>query len=51
MGVLEVVFLILLVLKLAGIGSAAAWSWWVVCSPLLADVAILVLAITLYFML
>lgn len=36
------VFLVLLTLKLAGIGEVAAWSWWAVTSPLWAPlVAIL----------
>ncbi len=33
-GVSTVVFLIFLVLKLAGIGVVATWSWWWVTSPL-----------------
>ncbi len=37
-----VVFLILLVLKLAGIGTVAAWSWWWVTLPLWAPFAVFV---------
>lgn len=33
-GLGTVVFLIFLVLKLAGIGQVANWSWWWVTSPL-----------------
>ena len=33
-GLIEIVFLVLLVLKLAGIGAVAAWSWWWVTAPL-----------------
>jgi hypothetical protein len=33
-GLGTVVFLIFLVLKLAGIGIVATWSWWWVTSPL-----------------
>jgi len=33
-GISTVVFLIFLVLKLAGIGVVATWSWWWVTSPL-----------------
>lgn len=33
-GLGTVVFLIFLVLKLAGIGQVATWSWWWVTSPL-----------------
>ena len=29
-----IVFIVFLVLKLAGIGMVAAWSWWWVTSPL-----------------
>lgn len=29
-----VLFLVFLVLKLAGIGTVATWSWWWVCSPI-----------------
>jgi hypothetical protein len=34
LSLLTVVFLILLVLKLAGIGIVATWSWWLVTLPL-----------------
>jgi len=34
LGLSTIVFLIFLVMKLAGIGQVAAWSWWWVCSPL-----------------
>ena len=33
-GIQTVLFLIFLVLKLAGIGQVATWSWWWVTSPL-----------------
>ena len=33
-GILGFVFLIFLVLKLAGIGIIANWSWWWVTSPI-----------------
>jgi len=33
-GIGTVLFLIFLVLKLAGIGQVANWSWWWVTSPL-----------------
>lgn len=33
-GLGTVLFLIFLVLKLAGIGQVATWSWWWVTSPL-----------------
>ena len=33
-GLSTVLFLIFLVLKLAGIGQVATWSWWWVTSPL-----------------
>lgn len=41
LGLGTIVFLIFLVLKLAGIGQVAAWSWWWVCSPLWIPVAII----------
>jgi hypothetical protein len=34
MGLGTLLFLIFLVMKLAGIGSVANWSWWWVTSPL-----------------
>ncbi|WP_320535296.1 hypothetical protein [Robbsia andropogonis] len=34
-----VVFVILLILKLAGIGIVAGWSWWAVTAPLWAGYA------------
>lgn len=37
-------FLIFLGLKLAGIGIVASWSWWAVCSPLLVQVFLIVIA-------
>jgi hypothetical protein len=33
-GIGTVIFLIFLVLKLAGVGEVATWSWWWVTSPL-----------------
>jgi hypothetical protein len=33
-GIGTVIFLIFLVLKLAGVGDVATWSWWWVTSPL-----------------
>jgi len=48
-GLGTVIFLIFLVLKLAGIGQVATWSWWWVTSPLwiplLVVLAILVIAL------
>jgi hypothetical protein len=34
MGLPGFVFLVFLIMKLAGIGSVAHWSWWWVTSPL-----------------
>jgi hypothetical protein len=34
------VFIVFLILKLAGIGTVATWSWWWVCSPLWIPLAI-----------
>ena len=39
-GLGTLLFLIFLVMKLAGIGSVANWSWWWVTSPLWIPVAI-----------
>lgn len=48
-GLGTVIFLIFLVLKLAGIGQVATWSWWWVTSPLwiplLVVLAILIIAL------
>lgn len=33
-GFAEIIFLIFLTLKLAGIGEVATWSWWWVTSPI-----------------
>ena len=41
-GLGTLLFLIFLVMKLAGIGSVANWSWWWVTSPLWIPVAIVV---------
>lgn len=49
-GLGTVVFLIFLILKLAGIGQVAEWSWWWVTSPLwipLAFVLIVLLGVGL----
>jgi hypothetical protein len=43
-GLGSLVFIVLLILKLAGIGVVATWSWWWVTAPLWAPLAI-VLAI------
>ena len=37
-----VLFLIFLVLKLAGIGQVATWSWWWVTSPLWIPIVLVV---------
>jgi hypothetical protein len=37
-----VIFIVFLILKLAGIGQVANWSWWWVTSPLWIPVAIVV---------
>ena len=41
-GLGTLLFLIFLVMKLAGIGSVANWSWWWVTSPLWIPTAIVV---------
>ena len=41
-GVFGLVFIVLLTLKLAEVGSVAALSWWWVFAPLFAPLAILV---------
>ncbi|OXI42135.1 transmembrane Fragile-X-F family protein [Burkholderia aenigmatica] len=41
MKLLPCIFLILLALKLAGIGVVATWSWWLVTMPLWIGVATL----------
>ena len=44
---LEVIFIVFLVLKLAGIGQVANWSWWWVFSPLWIPFVLLVLVFVL----
>lgn len=40
MSIATVLFLIFLVLKLAGIGIVATWSWWLVTLPLWIGLAV-----------
>ena len=47
-GISTVVFLIFLVLKLAGIGVVATWSWWWVTSPLWIPLVIVTLMTLLF---
>ena len=42
MGLGTLLFLIFLVMKLAGIGSVANWSWWWVTAPLWIPAAIVI---------
>ena len=42
-GIGTVLFLIFLVLKLAGIGAVANWSWWWVTSPIWIPIALVLL--------
>jgi len=42
MGLGTLLFLIFLVMKLAGIGSVANWSWWWVTAPLWIPFAIVI---------
>lgn len=44
-GIGGAVFLVFLVLKLAGIGAVASWSWWWVTSPLWIMFALVVIFI------
>jgi len=46
---LEVIFIVFLVLKLAGIGQVANWSWWWVFSPLWIPFVIIGLVFVLVF--
>ena len=39
--ILTALFLIFLTLKLAGVGTAATWSWWAVTSPLWGGVVLI----------
>ena len=45
------IFIVFLVLKLAGIGTVANWSWWWVTSPLWIGFAISILGVVIYFIL
>jgi hypothetical protein len=40
-GLGTIVFIVFLVLKLAGIGPVAKWSWWAVTSPLWAPLLVI----------
>jgi len=44
-GLGTVVFLIFLILKLAGIGQVAEWSWWWVTSPLWIPIAFVLIVL------
>lgn len=44
-GLLNLLGLIFVTLKLAGVGAVANWSWWVVLSPFWVPVAIAVVLI------
>ena len=46
-GLLGFTFLIFLCLKLAGIGVVATWSWWLVLSPILIPLAIIIILLAL----
>ena len=46
-GLLNLLGLIFVTLKLAGVGVVANWSWWAVLSPFLVPVAIAVVLILL----
>lgn len=47
-GLLGLVFLVLLTLKLAGVGVVAAWSWWLVTAPLWGGVALALVFVVLW---
>ena len=49
LGLSSIVFLIFLVMKLAGIGQVATWSWWWVCSPLWIPVGIVLSVLIIFF--
>jgi hypothetical protein len=44
-GMSVLIFLIFLVMKLAGIGQVATWSWWWVTSPLWIGAGLIILII------
>lgn len=50
MGLFEILTLIFVVMKLAGIGIVATWSWWLVLAPLLVSLGVY-LAVGIFFML
>lgn len=45
------VFLVFLVLKLAGIGTVANWSWWWVTCPLWIGFGVSIAGVIIYFIL
>lgn len=45
---LGLVFLVFLVMKLAGIGQVANWSWWWVTSPLWLPLTIFVIGFVIF---
>lgn len=49
-GLLSLMFLVFLVLKLAGIGAVAEWSWWWVTAPLWGGAALVVLGLLCVFL-
>jgi hypothetical protein len=48
-GICGFVFLVFLILKLAGIGVVATWSWWWVTSPLWIPFALVIAILVIFF--
>jgi hypothetical protein len=48
MGFLAVLQTILIVVKLNGVGAIAAWSWWLVLTPLWVGLAALLFLVFVY---
>ena len=50
-GLAGLVFLVFLVMKLAGIGQVATWSWWWVTCPLWGPAAIVLIILLIWVIL
>jgi len=48
MGICGTLFLIFLLCKIFGVMPIAAWSWWLVCAPIIAEIVFDILIIIIW---
>lgn len=48
MGFLAVLQTILIIVKLNGVGAIAAWSWWLILTPLWIGIALVIFLMIVY---